>query len=490
MPADRLGALLAPILAAIALGACSGGDSDADSRAELLAGVRGRPNFLLISVDTLRADHLHCYGYARDTTPNLDRFAAKAVRFANVYAPAPWTLPSHATMLSGVHAFELGIRGELAKIPEDTPLVAELLARDGYQTAAFVDSMPDGFVGAERGFARGFDVFRHAPHRPNLPFRYDLKATLEAARDWLLGRDQHRPFFLFLHTKAVHAIPAERSGDPRHPPYYAPEPHLSRYLTEAQSKLTWGDGDGPKAVEYLRDLNVAFASGAVDPRAYPAERSGALKALYDGAIHYMDAEVGAFLDQLGPLGLRDDTVVIFTADHGESFVEHHFALHLEVYNDLLQVPLIVSLPALSGGRVVRTPVGLEDLAPTMLALAAAPIPERIEGRVLPLRDAGGADRRFFAYYLFGGSQSFYNAFSAQEGDWKLIRQKIGGGDWKSDVYHLTEDPEEARPVDDASRQHLQELLASWVRSNPDPGRPGIVLHPETIEHLRSLGYLP
>jgi arylsulfatase A-like enzyme len=305
----------------------------------------------------------------------------------------------------------------------------------------------------------------------------------------MLARDRSRPFFLFLHTKAVHAVPADRSGDPRHPPYYAPEPHLSRYLTEAQSKLTWGDGDRPKAVEYLRDLNVAFASGAIDPRAYPAERSGALKALYDGAIHYMDAEIGAFIDELGPLGLRDDTVVIFTSDHGESFAEHHFVIHVEVYNDLLQVPLIIWLPALSGGRVIRTPVGLEDLAPTILALAGAPIPERIEGRVLPLRDAGDADRRFFAYYLFGGSQSFYNAFSVQEGDWKLIRQQVGGGKWESQVYQLADDPEEVRPVDGAASQHLQELLASWVGSRPERA-PGIDLDRETVEHLRSLGYLP
>ena len=117
---------------------------------------RDRPNFLVLSVDTLRADHLGSYGYDRDTSPSIDALAERSVRFANVWAPSPWTLPSHAGMLTGIHPKRLGIAARNSSLPKSAVTLAEHLARLGYRTASLVDSMPGGFVGSKRGFARGF----------------------------------------------------------------------------------------------------------------------------------------------------------------------------------------------------------------------------------------------------------------------------------------------------------------------------------------------
>ena len=151
------------------------------------------PNVLLISIDTLRADHLGSYGYAKPTSPVLDALAARSVRFADAHAPTPWTLPSHAAMLTGRHPLELGILDKAGRIPDGAATVAERLGARGYQSAAFVDSGKGGNVGASRGFARGFDVFEHGPHGGGGRFQHDVARTVDAGVAWLGRRDPARP---------------------------------------------------------------------------------------------------------------------------------------------------------------------------------------------------------------------------------------------------------------------------------------------------------
>ena len=483
----RRGASAALLGASLVLAACGGPPDGAPD-----AGDGARPNVLLISIDTLRADHLHCYGYERDTSPNIDRLARGSTRYAQVYAPAPWTLPSHATMMTGIHGFDLGLRDGTDRIPETVPMLAELLRAHGYQTAAFVDSRKKGFVGAERGFDRGFDVFEHAPHRDDLVHLFDAAVTMDEGLAWLRDRDPERPFFLFLHTKAVHAVPEGRSGKPTEPPYFGAEPHYGRYLDEAQREIRWGSEGKPKASEHLRATNLAFAAGLSDRRAYAEERAAALAALYDGGIRAMDAEVGRFLAELERAGLADSTVLVLTSDHGEAFLEHHFLLHVEVYNDLLHVPLILRVPGEAGGRVVETPVGLEDLAPTLLELAGVPVPPEVAGSVLPRENAPAAERRFFGYRhrLLRVTRPFYTGFSLQRGDWKLVYHRIGAGEWQSELYHVAEDPEETRPVEtepELEQRYRGELL-EWVGSRASEAEGPVKLDPDTLEHLRALGY--
>jgi arylsulfatase A-like enzyme len=444
-----------------------------------------RPNIILISIDTLRADHLGCYGYKRNTSPNIDLFAAESIRYSHAYAPAPWTLPSHAGMLTGIHPFLLGINGENAAIPADSPLLAGLLKKHGYQTVAFVDSLPKGFVGADRGFARGFDSFNHAPHRPNLNYIYDMAVTVEVAEKWLKDRDKSSPFFLFLHTKSVHVVLGVKNGDKRHCPYDKPEPYRSRFLTDEQAKMYWI----PPYASYLLNCNDLIAKGEMDQ--LPLQRVEALKGQYDGGISYTDDHFGRLIKVIDNMGLSDNTVVIVTADHGEAFAEHKFFLHKEVYSQLLHVPLVIRLPAKRLGKVIQTQVALEDIAPTILKLASINIPQVLTGTTLPMDPiTEQSARRFFGYYQYSAKE-LYDAFSLQEGDWKVVHHKYFNGKWLTELYNIVDDPDELKPVEgpDKLRATMSNSLLNWIAEHQDIKSPQIQLDSETIEHLKSLGYV-
>jgi arylsulfatase A-like enzyme len=448
---------------------------------------RSATNIILISIDTLRADHLGCYGYRRDTSPNIDRFAAESIRFANAYAPTPWTLPSHAAMLTGIHPFKFGMDSQYSGIPENVPLLAENLKEVGYQTAAFVDSMPKGFLGADRGFARGFHKFDHAPFQPGLRYKYDMAVTVEVAKQWLRERDKSKPFFLFLHTKSVHSTPFRKGGDPRQFPYDKPDPYCSRYLTEEQALFHWY----PPFVGYLSHYNTLLASGKIKSDEFPRQRIEALKAQYDASIYYTDEYFGKLLKNLDEMRLLDDTILVFTADHGEAFLEHRFFLHNEVYKQLLHVPLIIRLPASCNGRTIKTPVGLEDITPTILSLVDIDIPKIVTGERLPMTSTVNRPRRqFYGYYQFG-SEEFLDEFSLLEGDWKLVYQKYPNGKWQTELYNIAEDPEEQNPITTQTERQttLHKDLLKWMNSQPSIGSNKIMVDPETIRHLKSLGYV-
>jgi arylsulfatase A-like enzyme len=458
------------------------------------------PNLLLISIDTLRADHLGCYGYRRDTSPRLDALAAESVRFTAAYAPAPWTLPSHASILTGMHPYELGFDNQWRTLPEETPVIAEPLARVGYRTAAFVDSQKNGFVGAGRGFGRGFDLYQHAPHRQG-GSRFDMAATADAAIAWLDRQDRERPFFLFLHTKSVHAVPdGEACLDPRCFPYDKPEPYRFRYLSSAEASAEWTSPEDGSGQAYLWSQNAKILRGELDPAAYPGERIEVLKALYDAGIYYVDEHLGRLFDHLRQRGLDASTAIVLTSDHGEAFLDHSLFMHQEVYDSLLRVPLIVRLPATigaDGGRVVERQVTLADIAPTLLRLAGARIPEALTGRPLPLTAAAAETpaeaRDLFAYYLFPGKFT-YQAFALRRGDLKLVVHNIDAPDrFRYEVYDTRLDPRELHPLAATERQgELRQALGRYLRQEPraqgrelrSPASSG-----PTHDILRSLGYI-
>ena len=394
--------------------------------------VGSKPNIILISVDTLRADHLGLYGYGRKTSPRLDELANEMVRFDRAYAPAPWTLPSHAAMLTGVHPFDLGIDSQWRTLPIEVPTLAASLAGQGYQTAAFVDSAPDGFVGAERGFSRGFDRYDHGPHGNSKRQRFDITATLDEALRWLDDRSTEEPFFLFLHTKSVHALSAaDTCRDARCLPYDQPSPHRLRFGDSATAEFRWVSPDRKKVAQaYLWTLNEQIVEGTLDPRSYPRDRLDVLLDAYDNGIRWVDGEIGRFYDELSQRGRLADTVLVVTSDHGESFLENDLFMHQELQEETLRVPLLVRMPGLeTRGRdalVSEALVTLEDIAPTLLSIAGAPVPEIITGELLPLEaenGRAGRSREFFSYYLFPGRFA-YQAFGIQSGGHRLVLDNL------------------------------------------------------------------
>ncbi len=453
----------------------------------------------MVSVDTLRADHLGAYGYPRDTSPRIDRFAARSRRYANAFAPTPWTLPSHVALLTGRHPLDLGIADLRSAIPDGVSTLAEWLQGAGYATAAFVDSRPHGFVGAERGFARGFDVYEHEPRRPGGAFRDDAAASVDAALEWLDRRDRARPFLLFLHTKSVHSKRSKHWAlDPAaipetDAPYDKPEPWRSRFLPGGRTRFAWHDPADPavSGTRYLERLNEQLVSGALAPADVGAERVAELVALYDAGIAYVDHHFGRLLDGLEARGLDRSTVVVLTSDHGESFLDHRLLLHVELRPETLHVPLIVHDPQDRAGAVIEAAVGLVDVAPTLAARAGLPVPEGLAGAELPSGDGSPGPRaaELAYYHLVDGY--LYEGWSLHDGPWKLRVERWGGeAEPRAALFDLRSDPDERAPRTDDPERLRAMRAALEARRAARAGAPArsIELGAETREELRALGY--
>jgi arylsulfatase A-like enzyme len=457
-----------------------------------------RPNLLLLSIDTLRADHLGCYGYDRNTSPTLDRLAARSVLYSNAWAPAPSTLPSHVAMLSGQHPYALGITSYSSSLPTSVPMLAEALSGAGYQTVALVDSSSAGMLGGEHGFARGFDQYRHAPHESSSAYRYDMSSSVDSALSWLASRDQARPFFMLLHTKSVHTAPADPVLLARSTaPYDKPEPFGNRFLPGEQRQFDWTDEHSNAGVRYLMSLNERIAAGRFDSAEFSEAKLQELIDLYDGGIYYVDLQLQRLLEGLEGLGLAGDTIIIVTADHGEAFLEHHLFLHKEPVDETLGVPLIVYDPRRSEGAVVSRPVTLMDIPAAILSMAGVPAPASMTGRRLPglggseIHEPVESSEPEFSYYHFE-QDGLYEAYSLAQGPWRLLHHRLAHwGEFRTELYARATGLTEAQLVVDrpeTARQMLGQLLESMdMASGVEPE--SIELDGETLEQLRALGYL-
>jgi arylsulfatase A-like enzyme len=309
-------------------------------------------NVILISIDTLRADHLGCYGYPLPTSPNIDALANDAVLFSTTIAQAPSTTPSHASIFTSRIPVHHGAkRSTNQPISPQVPTMAEMLRENGYSTISFNGG---GQVAAEFGFDRGFDLYES--FSANQPFGEQVKS----ATDWMAAHPDNK-FFMFLHSYEAHAP-------------YDPEPeHLALFDSGYTGSL-------PPNISFtlLRRIN----DGQLDLTDQDAQH---IKHAYDGEIRSVDEALGALLEYLKSVGSYDDTIVIFTSDHGEELGDHgQFGKHTySLYDEVLRVPFILKLP---GNRLASTRVDDQirgiDLLPTVLDLIDIEAPEGLEGQSL------------------------------------------------------------------------------------------------------------
>lgn len=455
-----------------------------------------RPNIILISMDTVRADHLGSYGHSRDTTPQLDAFAARATRFHNAYAPGPWTYTSHIQMLTGQSPQEIGVYISDLAIPDAIPIFSEYLSRAGYQTVAMVDSPGDGYVGANRGFGRGFDEYRHAPHQKGMPFDYDAEVTFAETARWI-EREWHRekPFALFLHTKTAHKIKEEWAHeDYRNPPYDQPSDRF-RFVTPEQAEYSWQDSKFGNGGALLGALSHAYLHKGVDPASFDREKLEVLERLYDGSIYRIDRGFGDLVSFLRSEGLYDRTLIIVTSDHGEEFLEHGQFGHGQLYQEITRIPLIVKFPHEDTGRVVDQNVDLADIVPTILKFAQIEIPSALGGVTLDdHRSPIDPERPIFGahYKPRGPNSKKKQLLSLRRGDWTLISWSIKKtGKHGVELYDRSRDLEQLHPITDqpervaAMRAELEAWHASWLPL----GAKNIHIDEATREHLRALGYM-
>ena len=298
---------------------------------------------ILISLDTLRADHLGLYGYERPTSPFLDELATRGVVFEHAYAQFPSTLTSHMSMLTGLYPAEHGVYPPAGKLPPEIPLVAELLQAHGVRTAGHTEG---GYVRGNFGFRRGFDEFdaRDRAHDDS------TERTFRRGKRFLRSLEPADPFFLFLHTYSVHA------------PYEPPEPYRSQF---------W-PGEPPADAFLPVPTNLVAADR--DNRPQSAEAIDYYRALYDAEIRHLDDVLRDFFDELSALGLDERTTVIITSDHGEEFREHGRFNHDQLYAEVIRVPFLVVGPDIAARRSARV-VELVDVTPTILELAGLDLAE-------------------------------------------------------------------------------------------------------------------
>jgi len=335
--------------------------------AGLLAGCagRGQPNVLLIVLDTARADRFSFDGYRRDTSPRIAALASEGAVYERACTPAPWTVPAHASLFTGLFPSAHGTDSGHLWLDEERVTLAEAFRDGGYWTLAYTENP---WVGKDYNFQQGFETFEEIWR--NVPGEgEDAGAALTNQRveQWLSWRDgneeaKHRPFFIFINYLEPHL------------PYSPPEPERSRFLSTPVDR---------EAVERLRRLKhpdeMKYILGTTDLS--PADLR-ILSDLYDGEIAYADRRIGELADLLRRRGLLDRTVVAITSDHGEEIGEHHFLDHkMNLYEPLLRIPLVVRYPpAVKAAQRIGDPVMLQDLYPTLLALAG-----------IVVKPAGGQD---------------------------------------------------------------------------------------------------
>ncbi len=346
------------------------------------------PNVIFISVDTLRADHLSCYGWKRNTTPHLDAFAEKTAVFKNAYTPRSETAPALASALSGLYPSRHGVRTNDNALPDGVVTLAALLKKAGYHTKAVI---ANPVIRGSR-LARDFEqsVFTSAKNEPQ--WRWDEKAVDEAVS--FLSRPAGRPFFLWVHLM-----------DP-HSPYQAGPEHKGMFASPAAGL----DGSRKQLIEITRSGEKLLEE----------DRAG-IQALYDEEVRGSDNRIGRIFDVLEKFGSWADTAVVFFSDHGEELGDHHnyFFHSISVYRPAHHVPLLVYVPkhddgemaqaekkgaeAHAGkGRVIDAPVTLVDLTPTILSLTKTTFPEAVKAdgvSLAPLLRGGtlARDRVFTEY---------------------------------------------------------------------------------------------
>lgn len=410
-------------IGALLLGAC-GEDGQPGGKSPAAA----RPNVLVLTLDTTRADRLGSYGHAGAHTPHLDGLAARGARFERAYAPVPLTLPTHTTLWTGLQPPEHGIHDNgRAALGPDVPHVAEILRKAGWKTGAFLSS---AVLDSAFGLARGFDVYDDRMSAVDAegdaePAQRVGDATTDAAIDWLRGAEE--PFLAWIHYYDPHST------------YEPPEPWKSR-----------------------------------------------LKSPYDGEIAFMDDQIGRVLAALAARGALANTIVVAVSDHGESLGEHGEATHgLFVYDATLRIPLIVAAPGL-GPRVPTTPVEVADVAPTILELCGQPPIEGGRSLVPALRGEKLAVRPVYGESEYGWLAFGWSPLRTLVVDgWRYVHSS------DPELYDQSRDPGEVvdlRRSETARAAQLDRELGALRDSFVPRGTSAAKVDEELQGRLSSLGY--
>jgi arylsulfatase A-like enzyme len=434
-----------------------------------LACVAKQRNVVLITLDTTRADHIGCYGYQYDTSPRIDQLAEEGVRFDFAIAQSSETPISCASQLTGTYPYRHKLRAmhgfSMTSLDDSVPTLAEVFSRHEYVTAAFISAFP---ASSRYGLERGFAIFDESFLRQHPPSIHEdgtvatgrsqrsADETTSAVLEWLQA-DPGAPFFLWVHL-----------FDPHDTHVLPPAGYLEKRMKGRQ-------------VEDQHDY---------------------LRAVYDAEISYADMHVGIIIDELDRLGLRESTVLAVTSDHGEGLGDHNWWKHSLLYQEQIQVPLILQGPGIPAGQVITPVVEHVDLMPTLLQLAKIDhsTPAGVQGQSLIGLLLGDVtlDRRttaysevhsFFTLSESPGKRDIGVIYSIIDDRWKLLHFPRRPAYDK--LFDLQEDPGELRNLIDQHPEIFESLFDELARREavdtqlPEPGE----ITAEDLEFLKSLGYV-
>ncbi len=423
-----------------------------------------KPNIILISIDTLRADHLGCYGYPRPTSPTLDKLASEGLLFENFMATSPWTLPSHGSMLTGLYPNRIGLKAWTSPPLAGFETLAGLLKKHGFSTAAVVNHF---CLSPRYGLHQGFDDFLYI--RENLSQRTPSVVGRKAV-EWF-QRKRPEPFFLFLHYYDVHSD-------------YSSLPRFEDQFVHPYNGIA--NGTTTQLLNFRKGLVKLTESDA-----------GHLMDLYDAGIRQIDFMLNQLFQYIDSRKLLDNSVIIITSDHGEEFFEHGGVLHSQTqYEELVHIPMIIRGPGIPQSKTIKQIASLVDIMPTILSLAGIDIPNSLSGiNLCPLWQQ--AQSSLPQRYLFAeGSKTTIEEKIVL---WHDIKRAVRHPRYKlhydrltkeKQLYDLKDDPKEKFDV--ASRHSaLVNSMFSQLENfmSLSAKTPVRQLTPQEVEKLKSLGYL-
>jgi arylsulfatase A-like enzyme len=444
---------------------------------------RPRPSIVLAVLDTTRADAVSAYGEVQGTTPNVDALARDGLLYEHAYANANWTLPSHATIFTGLLPMENGVRGGADKL-ESVPTLAELLGKAGYETVG-INENP--WLTRENGLARGFQRWK------GKGWRMPRRRMVKQVEKWLAGRRKNRPFFLFLNIMDAHRPYRIRKGNP-----YLP-----------------GSFDLKRAKRIMKAMNDYICRCTPDDPDVLV-----LRALYYDSVRAADAKLGAVLDAVR--AVAPSAIVVAASDHGEQFGEHGLLEHdMGVGHALLHVPLVVhGLPDVAPARI-STPVQLADLTPAILAWAGVAAPPGLAGQPLPTAEPAPRRQRAILSEHHDEFASIVESTDVPDAIRRKVLEeheqrwlhcadsdRISGDmlslirypykyDWYEEyppqLFDVRVDPGEERDLSAAEPEMLSDLGAAFRQVLASAARPRqscrAHLDSAQVERLRAFGYL-
>ena len=457
---------------------------------------------LLLSIDSLRPDHLGLYGYERFTSPVLDEVARAGVVFEDASSAAPWTLPSHASMLTGLYPLRHRVVSSKTRLPDEVPTLAASFAAHGFDTAAVINS--EWLKKENFQLTRDFEKYLWAD--TSLDRKAPNRWVTDQAIEWIAGQGE-KPLFLFAHYYDLHS-------DDTSEPYF--EKLFARPYQGTVTGTGWELKQAVLEQDYIESCHRNFdaercsfgSEYVVDESVHRLHFDAAdvrhLIDLYDAQIRQLDTELSRLFAALRKHEVLERTLLVVTSDHGEEFMEHGRVEHfIPTYQQVLHVPLMIRGPGIPAGMRVEAPVSSVDIVPTLLKLAGLPLPADLDGLDLAPLWSGGEVQPFEERFLYGEAaggiqynffgDGFFPVFrSVRQGRYKLIYESKGDS---YALYDLAADPGEQHDITprepEIAARLIQEMSERYAGFRPEPEIGNeVVLDPEDLERLRALGYVP